>query len=299
MTLVTDGTAFGPTVRGERQHATTRDHPPTIRSMSTPPSVIGTILRHEVRSVLRQRGVLAFGVGTLLLTEVVLRLTGSGMRALSSLLDLVLFVVPLVTLMAGIISWHASREFNELLLTQPVTRRSLFTGLYLSLVLPLASAFALGVLLPLALHRAIDAGSMPLMLATVGSGVALTFVFGGVALLIGVNIDDRLRGVMTGLMVWLLLTVGYDAVVLVVATTFADYPLEQPMLGFMLGNPVDLARSVIVLQSESAALMGYTGAVMHRFLGSAAGTLAATGGLLAWVLFPAWAARRGFDRRDF
>ena len=45
---------------------------------------------------------------------------------------------------AGIISWHASREFNELLLTQPVRRRSLFVALYLALVLPLAVPFWCG-----------------------------------------------------------------------------------------------------------------------------------------------------------
>ncbi len=263
------------------------------------PSVVGTVLRHEWRSVLRNRGVLVFGLGTLVLTEIVLRLTGSAPRALSSLLNLVLLVVPLVTTMAGIISWHASREFNELLLTQPVRRRALFVALYLALVLPLAVVFALGLLLPMAWHRVIGPETSGLLLATVGSGVALTFVFGGLALLIGIRVDDRLRSVMTGLMVWLLLTVGYDALVLIVSTTMADYPLERPMLALMLGNPVDLARTVIILQSDTAALMGYTGAVMQRFLGSATGTAAAVLGLLAWIVLPMLVARRSFERRDF
>lgn len=265
----------------------------------TSPSVIRTVLRHELRSVTRNRGVLVFGVGTLLLTESVLRLTGTAARTLTTLLDLVLLVVPLVTVMFGIISWHAAREFNELLLAQPVPRRSLFVGLYLSLVLPLAMAFTLGVLLPLAAHRAISPDSMALLFAMLGSGVALTFVFGGLALLVGIAVDERLRGVMLGLMVWLLLTVGYDALVLLVSTTWSDYPLETPMLGLMLGNPVDLARSLIVLHSDAAALMGYTGALLHRFLGSSTGTLAAVGGLLLWIGIPALLAQRAFSRRDF
>jgi Cu-processing system permease protein len=262
-------------------------------------SVVRTVLRHELRGVLRHRGVLMLFGATFLLTESVLRLTGSAGRTLTTLLDLVLLLVPLVTMMFGIISWHASREFNELLLTQPVRRSALFAALYLALVLPLAAAFTAGLALPLLLHRAVDAAAWPLFASTVGSGVALTFVFGGLALLIGVLVDDRLRGVSIGLLVWLVLTVGYDAVVLLVATTFADYPLERPMLGLMLGNPVDLARSVIVLQSDAAALMGYTGAVLHRFLGSALGTISATAGLLLWIVIPAWAARRAFERRDF
>ena len=261
--------------------------------------VVGTVLRHELRNVTRNRGVLVFGVGTLLLTESVLRLTGTAARTLTTLLDLVLLVVPLVTIMFGIISWHASREFNELLLVQPVQRRALFVGLYLSLVLPLAAAFGLGVLLPIAAHRAITPDSLSLLGATIGSGIALAFVFGGLALLVGILVEDRLRSVMLGLMVWLLLTVGYDAVVLLVSTTWSDYPLEKPMLALMLGNPVDLARSLIVLHSDAAALMGYTGAILHRFLGSATGTGAAIGGLLLWIGLPAWLAERAFARRDF
>lgn len=262
-------------------------------------SVVATVLRHELRNVTRNRGVLIFGGGTLLLTESVLRLTGTAERTLSTLMDLVLLVVPLVTMMFGIISWHASREFNELLLAQPVHRRALFVGLYLSLVLPLASVFGLGLLLPLAVHAAITPDSLGLLGSMLGSGVALTFVFGGLALLIGIGVDDRLRSVTLGLMVWLLLTVGYDAVVLLVSTTFSDYSLEKPMLGMMLGNPVDLARSLIVLHSDAAALMGYTGAVLHRFLGSVTGTIAASAGLLLWIVLPTWLGQRAFSRRDF
>lgn len=153
--------------------------------------------------------------------------------------------------------------------------------------------------IPLLWHRTLDAAVMPLALSMIGSGVALAFVFGGLALLIGIRVDDRLRSVVTGLMVWLLLSVGYDALVLLVSTTFADYPLERPMLALMLGNPVDLARSIIVLHSDTAALMGYTGAVLSRFLGTPLGTLSAAVGLLLWILAPALLARRAFDTRDF
>lgn len=262
-------------------------------------TVVGTVLRHEVRTLLRNRGVLFVGASMLVVTESVLRLTGSGPRALITLLNLVLLIVPLVTIMFGVISWHASREFNELLLAQPVRRSALFTGLYVGLVVPLAVAFSLGLLLPFVVHRAITADAVALLLTTLTSGVALTFVFGGLALLIGVLVDDRLRGVALALATWLLLTVAYDGLVLMVATTFADYPLERPMLGLMLFNPVDLARTMIVMQSDTAALMGYTGAVMHRFLDSLQGTMAAAAGLLLWILIPAWAARRAFERRDF
>ncbi len=270
-----------------------------MRGRTANRSTIGTILRHEARAVVKNRGVLIFGGGMLLVTESMLRLSGSAPRALASMLGLVLLVVPLVTMLFGVISWHSAREFNELLLAQPVRRSALFSGLYLGLVLPLACAFCVGLLLPFLLHRSLTADTLPLLAAMLGGGVALTLVFGGLALLIGVRVEDRLRGVGVAIGVWALLTIGYDAIALLVATTFSDYALEKPMLGLVMANPVDLARTMIVLQSDSAALMGYTGALMHRFLGSISGTLAALVGLSLWILVPAWAGRRAFERRDF
>ncbi len=262
-------------------------------------SVVRTVLRHELRTIMQNRGVLLFALTMLIVSESVLRLTGTAPRALVAMLNIVLLVVPLVTITFGVISWQASREFNELLLTQPVRRGALYTALYLKLVGPLALAFSLGLLMPFVVHRAITPDATALLLATLGSGVALTFVFGGLAMLIGVLVDDRLRSVAAALAVWLLLTVAYDGMMLLVATTLSDYPLEKPMLVLTLGNPVDLARALIVMQSDTAALMGYTGAVMHRFLGSLAGTVASLLGLLCWILIPAWAGRRAFERRDF
>lgn len=286
-------------------HRTIRPDPMTL-TISPPAhmshdtvSVVGTVLRHELRNVARNRGVLLFGGGILAVTELVLRLTGSGPRALVTMLNLLLLVVPLVSITIGVISWHASREFNELLLTQPVRRGSLFTALYLALITPLALALTAGLLLPFVVHREFGSDTLPLLAATLGGGIALTAIFGALALCIGVRVDDRLRGVAIALGVWLLLTVAYDGLVLMVATTLSDYPLEKPMLALTLANPVDLARTIIVLQSDQAALMGYTGAVMHRFLGSAIGTGAAALGLALWTLIPAWAGRRAFERRDF
>ena len=53
--------------------------------------------------------------------------------------------------------------------------------------------------------------------------------------------------------------------------TWSDYPLELPLLGLTLLNPVDLGRVLLLLQFDNAALLGYTGAVFERFFGSALG----------------------------
>ena len=83
---------------------------------------------------------------------------------------------------------------------------------------------------------------------------ACVAVFGAVAVLIGGVVEDRLRGLGIALGVWLLLTVAWDGGVLWAAMAFQDYPLERAMLGLTFANPVDLARTLLVLRFDVAAL---------------------------------------------
>ena len=257
------------------------------------------IVRYELQNVLRSRWVIAYSLFFLLITEALLRLAGSSPRALLSLLNVVVLLIPLVTIVFGTIYWHGAREFTELLLAQPVRRSTLFHGLFAGLVLPLSAAFAIGVTIPLVLHRAIGPDSVGLLVLMLVTGVALTGVFAALAVLIAGLVDDRLKGLGFALGVWLLLTLGYDALVLGVTVWFADRPLEGPLLALTFANPVDLGRVLLVLRFDVAALMGYTGAVFQKQLGGLLGTLTALSGLAAWMIVPGLFALRAFKRNDY
>ncbi len=257
------------------------------------------IVRYELQNVLRSRWVIAYGVFFFLITEALLRLGGSTPRAMLSLLNVVVLLIPLITIVFGTIYWHGAREFTELLLAQPVRRSTLFHGLFAGLVLPLSAAFVAGLTIPLLMHRAITADSAGLIALMLVAGVALTAVFGALAVMIGGLVDDRLKGLGIALGVWLLLTIGYDALVLLVSVAFADRPLESSLLAMTFANPVDLARVFLVLRFDVAALMGYTGAVFQRQLGGMFGMFAALAGLAAWALVPGLFALRAFRRHDY
>ena len=262
-------------------------------------STILTIVRYELRNVMRNRWVLAYALFFLAATEVLLRLGGTTPRALISLLNIVVLFIPLVTIVFGTIYWHAAREFTELLLAQPVPRSDLFHGLFAGLVLPLSAAYVAGVAIPLVLHRAVGMETAGLVVLMLVAGVALTAVFGAVAVLIGGLVDDRLKALGGALGTWALMTLVWDGLILWVTVAFANYPLERPLLLLTFANPVDLARVLLVLRFDVSALMGYTGAVFSRFLGGTWGTAAAVAGLVAWALIPGLFALRTFKRRDF
>jgi len=83
------------------------------------------------------------------------------------------------------------------------------------------------------------------------------------------------------------------------ATIFADYPLEKPLLALMVLNPLDLARVILLMTFDAAALMGYTGAVFQRFFGSPLGLAVASTALAVWIALPLTGALQLFRRKDF
>ena len=262
------------------------------------PAATRKIMTWELRDVVRSRWLIAYTLFFALAGDALLRFGGGG-KALVSLTSIALFVVPLVALVFGTVYLDDARDFTELLLAQPITRRQLYAGLYLGLSLPLAAAFVVGLLVPFALHG-LDEPRLRAPLATLTLvGVTLTFVFTALAFVISSRAEDRLRKMGAAIGVWLLVAVLYDGIVLVLVMLLSDYPIERPMLGLMLANPVDLARVILLLQLDMSALMGYTGAAFRQFLGGGTGTLVAAAALAAWVAVPVAVGLRAFRRRDF
>jgi Cu-processing system permease protein len=256
------------------------------------------IVKYELRDVGRSRWLFAYAAFFFVVADALLRFGGAD-KALLSLTSVTLFIVPLVALVFGTVFLDDAREFTELLLAQPVTRRQLYAGLYLGLTLPLAAAFIAGVTLPFALHGPIDVRLRVSLGVLVAAGVTLTFVFTALAFVVAAFVDDRLRRMGTAIALWLVTAVLYDGLVLVLAMVFADYPIERVLLGLTLGNPVDLARVILLLQFDVSALMGYTGAVFEQFFGGAMGIAIASTALAAWVMLPVALGLRAFRKRDF
>ena len=267
--------------------------------MTRPITVVWKVTRTQIRNATRSRWIVVYTAFFLLLTEGLLRFSDGEAKAVLSLATVALMVVPLATLVLSTIYVYAQREFAELLLAQPVKRRSLFRGLYLGLALPMAGGFLVGVGLPFAVRAGAEPEQRAAVVTLLGVGVLLTFVFTAIAFSIALRFDDRLRGFGVALGLWLLVAVLFDGIVLMAIALFADYPIERPLLALSFANPIDLARVLLLLRLDIAALMGYTGAVFQRFFGGALGSALAATALLAWAIVPFTLGARQFSRKDF
>jgi len=257
------------------------------------------IIKYQLQDVIRSRWIIFYTLFFWLITDALFRFGGSGEHVILSLMNVVLIVIPLVSIVLGAMYLYNSREYIELLLSQPITRSSLFSGLYAGLTIPLATGFALGILVPFAYHGGLTSEAAAGVLFLVFVGILLTVVFTALAFSIALRFEDKIKGLGLSLVLWLFFAVIYDGLILFIIFLFSYYPLQNPVIALTMLNPVDLARILLMLNFDISALMGFTGAVFQRFFGSGFGMAVSLGVMLMWLAIPLSVAFRVFLRKDF
>jgi Cu-processing system permease protein len=208
--------------------------------------------------------------------------------------NVILVLVPLVCIIFTTTNIYNSVDFIRLLLTQPVSRATVFFSHYIAIVSSLLYAFILGTGIPVLLY---SGGSQ--VLTILFTGVIITIVFSSVSFLISWKVKDRVKGIGLNLFTWLYFIAIYDGLMMIIIKAMSDYPVEQYTILLALLNPIDMCRILVMFTLDISALMGLTGTVLQAYLGTVAGTLIIYTSLLLWVLVPLFISRRIFLRRDF
>lgn len=251
------------------------------------------ISRYVLYDIVRNKVTLAYTAFLLLVSMSLFQMEEQSSKAVMSLSNIMLIVVPLVSMVFSTIHWYNSYEFIELMLTQPLSRKKVLLSEYLGVSSSLVAAFLVGVGIPVVLYHFDNTGIALLLI-----GALLSLVFTSLAFFTSVQARDKAKGIGAALLLWFYFALIYDGLVLLVLFSFSDYPLEKLTLVLSSLNPIDLGRIFLMLQLDISALMGYTGATYKDFFGSSLGLLYTVGIMLLWVLVPLWLALRSFNKKD-
>ena len=249
--------------------------------------------KYVLYDILRSKIILAYTLFLFIVSVSMFQMEDNSSKAMLSLLNIVLIVLPLVSLVFTTIHYYNSYEFIELMSSQPMSRTRILLSEFAGVSISLLSAFFIGVGVPVLLFAADDTG-----FALLFTGGCLTLVFTSIAFFASVLARDKARGIGFSLLLWFYFALIYDGLVLLILFSFSDYPLEKLTLLLSALNPIDLGRIFIMLKMDISALMGYTGALYKDFFGSGTGILFTTGIMLLWIIIPLWLAVRKFRKKD-
>ena len=257
------------------------------------------ILKYSFYDLMRSRWSYVYFLFYLALGFVLLFLNNDLSKAVITLMNIIIVLVPLIGTIFGIMYYYNSREFTELLLALSVRRSSIFLGQYFGVAGSLTLSLMLGLGIPFAaygLFRSSAIWDFGLLLVT---GAFLTLIFTALSFNIALSNENRIKGFGYAVLLWLFLAVIYDGLFLLSLVILEEYPLDTFSLAATLLNPVDLSRTLILLKLDISALLGYTGAVFKEFFGTRLGLLVSLGTLLLWTWLPIWRLAVRCRKKDF
>ena len=220
-------------------------------------------------------------------------------KAVITLMNIIIVLVPLIGTIFGIMYYYNAREFTELLIAQPIRRSSIFMGQFLGVALSLSFSLIIGLGLPFALYGLFKSPAILDFVLLLYVGAFLTFIFTALSLNIAIANENRIKGFGFAILMWLFFAVLYDGIFLLSLIALEEYPLDTFSLFATMLNPIDLSRTLILLKLDISALMGYTGAVFKSFFGTKLGFGLSILMLTLWTVIPAFNFIRKANKKDF
>ncbi len=251
------------------------------------------VIKYVIIDILRNKIILAYTLFLLVLSFSIFSLEDNSAKGLLGLLNIILIIVPLVSIIFSTIYVYNSAEFIELLVSQPLKRKTIWMSLFTGLASSMTLAFLVGAGIPVLIYQADIIGFIMILI-----GALLSVIFVSIALLAAVKTRDKAKGIGVAILLWLYFSLLFDGFVLFLLFQFSDYPVEKIMVGVSMLNPLDLGRIMILLKMDVSALMGYTGAVFKNFFGTQTGMGLSFFVLLLWAVLPLWFSIRRFNRKD-
>jgi len=205
------------------------------------------VWQYSMYDLIRSRWTYIYFLFYLVTTMGLLHISNTLSMTIVSLVNIITILIPLIGTIFGAIYFYNSKEFIELLLAQPIQRSSIFLGQYLGLATSLAMSYSLGVGLPFLFRYIWMTDQLGNFINLLVVGVLLTFIFVGLAYLIALSNNNRMKGFGLAIIVWLFLAVIYDGLFILSLVVFEDYPLESfSLISSMLNQSGSVPISVSV-----------------------------------------------------
>ncbi|MFA5535696.1 MAG: ABC transporter permease subunit [Bacillota bacterium] len=270
-----------------------------------------TVAEKELLEAIRSRWLITFTIVFALLALLISFFGMSGLgvgggyqgfnRVTAGLLNLVLYLLPLIALVMGGAAVAGEKESGSLhvLLVHPVSKAEVIVGKFLGLGLALMAAILTGFG-GAGIVIALKVGTMSMgdYLTFVILSMVLGLTFLSIALLLSVVTSRRAQAMGLAIFAWFLMVLVYDFLAIGVASMQQIKIVIPLLLTLLLLNPVDMVRVLVILRLGGETTFGPTLAALTRTISSTSGDFLLILVLFLWVVIPLILAVAAFGRRQ-
>ncbi len=264
---------------------------------------IFTIAGKEFRDRMRNRWVLAVTLVFTIFSLVIAYFGGAqqgavGFRSIeftiASLVSLVIYLIPLISLLLGFDAIVGERERGslDLLLSLPITRLELLLGKYLGLAAALTLSTLVGFgLVAVLLYQHISWSGLYHYVGFMISSVLLGLAFLSMAVLMSVVARDRTRASGLAIAMWFFFVLVFDLLLLGILVGTGGSFGGDAFAWLLLLNPADVFRILNVFSLDDVRTMYGLASIVPPSLGS---PVVMGGVMAAWIVLPLAVARWRF-----
>lgn len=185
---------------------------------------------------------------------------GSGYTSTSgTLLNLIVYLIPLMTLLLGSFSLTSEKEEGSwsLLSTYPVKTLSFLAGKYAGLALVLLTIIGFGYGLTGVLSALLGAGlSLESYALFFAFSIGLVFLFLAAALVIGTFANNRWQALTIGVAVWFFLIIGWSPLLIAFLGLLPYLWIKPALVVLTFLNPAELVRLFVIVKLGGGSILG-------------------------------------------
>ncbi|MHB1051102.1 MAG: ABC transporter permease [Bacteroidota bacterium] len=228
----------------------------------------------------------------------------SGMQTFTrtsvSILNLVLYIVPLISLVMGTISFTGDKGSMELLYSQPVSRAEVMIGKILGLFFSITLSMISGFFVAGALIATVnDAEGLIQYSMFVLLSLMLALVFLCIAVVVATMYRRKSKAFGVALFLWFFYVLFYDLIAVAGSVMFSGQSANRFLFLSLFGNPVDMVRVAGLIILDNVTIFGAAGAALLRFLGgSSVSIIVLTAAMILWVGIPVYISNRMLKKQD-
>lgn len=272
-------------------------------------SIVAAIARQELRITLRSRWLLIYAAIFAVLTLAVsyfgltvIEYTGFQEfdRIAVSLLNLVLYIVPLATMLMAVQSFRTEGGATDQLFAEPVTVTEIVLGKVTGLVVAHVIATILGFSFTGILVGA-KAGTRGFSsyLGLVGFTILVGLVFIALSSMLTILARRGARSYAVVLVAWFVLVLLFDLVIIGLSFALPEIWANRTAFAGVFLNPIDATRVATMLAISGKEMFGPAGAQLVRGLGGIAQAVAMlVAALIAWTVLPIVVGTVALSRQD-
>ena len=262
-----------------------------------------TLAGKEFRDRLRKRWVLVVALVFTVFSLVITYFGGAqqgqvGMKSIeitiTSLVSLVIYLIPLISLLLGFDTIVGERERGslDLLCALPVTRFEILLGKYLGLAATLTVSLTLGFsLVALLMLQQFGWTGLSAYLSFVGSSTLLGLAFLSMALLLSVVTRERTRASGLAIALWFFFVLVFDLLLLGALVSTSGHYGADIFAYLLLLNPTDVFRIINIFSLDDIRTAYGFSSIIPPLLAKPWVMVLV---MLQWIVLPVWLAQWRF-----